>query len=132
MAQERNLKVDTARFSELMEQQRQRARAASAKDTMSITDTVSGQVLPETNRAGGMAGGISTGLPIICRAVVKPTASIGQVQKSVDAAGKPVDLRIEGRHDPCIVIRIVPVMEHMVNLVLLDLYLAQTAIQGWA
>jgi alanyl-tRNA synthetase len=48
MAQERNLKVDTARFSELMEQQRQRARAAIAKDSQSITDNVSGQVLPET------------------------------------------------------------------------------------
>ena len=79
-----------------------------------------------------MAGGITTGLPIICRAVVKPTASIGKAQKSVDASGKPLSLKIEGRHDPCIVIRIVPVIEHMVNLVLLDLYLAQTAIQGWA
>jgi len=48
MAQERNLKVDTARFSELMEQQRQRARAAIAKGSLSITDTVSGQILPET------------------------------------------------------------------------------------
>jgi alanyl-tRNA synthetase len=48
MAQERNLKVDTARFSELMEQQRQRARAAIAKDSLSITDNVSVQVLPET------------------------------------------------------------------------------------
>ena len=48
MAQERNLKVDTAKFSELMEQQRQRARAAITKDSLSITDTVSGQVLPET------------------------------------------------------------------------------------
>ena len=48
MAQERSLKVDTAKFSELMEQQRQRARAATAKDSISITDTASGQVLPET------------------------------------------------------------------------------------
>jgi len=48
MAQERSLKVDTSKFSELMEQQRQRARAATAKDSISITDTVSGQVLPET------------------------------------------------------------------------------------
>ncbi len=48
MAKERNLKVDTAKFSELMEQQRQRARAAITKDSLSITDTVSGQVLPET------------------------------------------------------------------------------------
>ena len=48
MAQERSLKVDTAKFSKLMEEQRQRARAAIAKDSLSITDTVSGQVLPET------------------------------------------------------------------------------------
>ena len=48
MATERSLKVDTTKFSELMEQQRQRARAAIAKDSLSITDTVSGQVLPET------------------------------------------------------------------------------------
>jgi chorismate synthase len=105
-------------------------RGSDANDR--FTTGSDGQVLPETNRAGGIAGGISTGLPIICRAVVKPTASIGRVQKSVDAAGEPLDLTIEGRHDPCIVIRIVPVIEHMVNLVLLDLYLAQAAIQGWA
>jgi chorismate synthase len=105
-------------------------RGSEANDR--FTTGSDGQVLPETNRAGGIAGGISTGLPIICRAVVKPTASIGRVQKSVDAAGEPLDLTIEGRHDPCIVIRIVPVIEHMVNLVLLDLYLAQAAIQGWA
>ena len=48
MAQERNLKVDTGRFAELMEEQRQRARAASAKDSLSIMDKVSGQVLPKT------------------------------------------------------------------------------------
>jgi len=104
-------------------------RGSEANDH--FTTAADGEVLPETNRAGGMAGGISTGQPIVCRAVVKPTASIGKVQKTVDAAGNPLDLRIEGRHDPCIVIRIVPVIEHMVNLVLLDLYLAHRAIQGW-
>jgi chorismate synthase len=104
-------------------------RGSEANDRFTAGED--GQVLPETNRAGGMAGGISTGLPIVCRAVIKPTASIGKVQKTVDATGKPLDLSIEGRHDPCIVIRIVPVIEHMVNLVLLDLYLAQAAIQGW-
>jgi chorismate synthase len=90
-----------------------------------------GTVVPESNRAGGVAGGISTGLPIVFRAAVKPTASIAQVQKTVDATGKAVDLTIEGRHDPCIVIRIVPVIEHMVNLVLIDLMLAQQALHGW-
>ncbi len=103
-------------------------RGSEANDR--FTGGADGQVFPETNRAGGMAGGISTGLPIVCRAAIKPTASIGKVQKSVDAAGRPLELRIEGRHDPCIVIRIVPVIEHMVNLVLLDLYLAQKALKG--
>jgi chorismate synthase len=96
-----------------------------------FTNTSDGTVIPATNRAGGMAGGISTGSPIICRVAVKPTASIGKIQNTVDAEGRPTELTIEGRHDPCIVIRLVPVVEHMVNLVLIDLYLSQQAQQGW-
>lgn len=88
-----------------------------------------GQVAPATNRAGGLAGGISTGLAIVCRAVVKPTSSIGRVQETVDARGQAVSLAVEGRHDPCIVLRVVPVIEHMVNLVLLDLLLAHGAMR---
>ena len=103
-------------------------RGSEANDRFTVASD--GGVLPETNRAGGMAGGISTGLPVVFRAVVKPTASIGKVQKTRDAAGRPVELTIEGRHDPCIVIRIVAVIEHMVNLVLIDLFLAQQAQQG--
>ena len=85
-----------------------------------------GQVLPGTNRAGGVAGGISTGLPLILRGAVKPTASIGRPQETVDAAGREQSLSVAGRHDPCIVIRLVPVVEHMINLVLADLLLSQT------
>jgi chorismate synthase len=88
-----------------------------------------GGVEPATNRAGGMAGGISTGLPLVLRAVVKPTSSIGRKQETVDARGQPVSLEVEGRHDPCIVLRVVPVIEHMVSLVLLDLWLAQGALR---
>jgi len=88
-----------------------------------------GGVAPATNRAGGMAGGISTGLPLVLRAVVKPTSSIGRRQETVDASGRPVSLEVEGRHDPCIVLRVVPVIEHMVSLVLLDLWLAQGALR---
>jgi chorismate synthase len=84
-----------------------------------------GTAVPGSNRAGGVAGGISTGLPLVCRAAVKPTASIGRPQTTVDAAGRDLELTIEGRHDPCIVIRLVPVAEHMVNLVLVDLLLSQ-------
>ncbi len=86
-------------------------------------------MVPATNRAGGMAGGISTGLPLVCRAVVKPTSSIGKAQDTVDARGRPVSLVVEGRHDPCIVLRVVPVVEHMVNLALLDLLLAHGALR---
>jgi chorismate synthase len=74
-----------------------------------------------------MAGGISTGLPIVCRAVIKPTASIGVEQQTVDARGEPIRLSVQGRHDPCIVLRIVPVIEHMINLALADLLLAHMA-----
>jgi chorismate synthase len=74
-----------------------------------------------------MAGGISTGLPIVCRVAVKPTASIGAEQETVDARGRPVRLSVQGRHDPCIVPRAVPVIEHMINIVLVDLLLAHLA-----
>jgi chorismate synthase len=74
-----------------------------------------------TNNAGGILGGISTGEPIRCRIAVKPTASISKPQRSVDMAKmKAVELRITGRHDPCICPRIVPVAEAMVALVLVD------------
>jgi chorismate synthase len=88
-----------------------------------------GEVAPATNRAGGMAGGITTGLPVVLRAAVKPTSSIGKAQNTVDARGRPLELVVEGRHDPCIVPRVVPVIEHMVNLVLIDLLLAQGAVR---
>jgi len=100
-------------------------RGSSANDP--FTRNAGGEVVPASNRAGGMAGGISTGLPIVCRVAVKPTASIGAEQETVDARGRPVRLSVQGRHDPCIVPRIVPVIEHMINIVLVDLLLAHVA-----
>jgi chorismate synthase len=73
-----------------------------------------------TNHAGGITGGISTGQEIIFRAAVKPTASISSPQKTVDREGKETEIRTEGRHDPIICPRIVPVMEAMAALVLCD------------
>lgn len=102
-------------------------RGSEANDAYT---TRRGEVVPATNRAGGVLGGISTGLPLVARAVVKPTSSIGAAQKSVDRQGRPIDLSIGGRHDPCIVIRVIPVLEHMLNLVLIDLLFAQNAMQG--
>lgn len=73
-----------------------------------------------TNNAGGILGGISNGDEIFARVAVKPTPSISRTQKTVDVAGKSTDIVIEGRHDPCIVPRIIPVIESMAALVILD------------
>jgi len=74
-----------------------------------------------TNNSGGVLGGVSNGMPIICRIAVKPTSSIGKEQDTVDLRTmKPTKLLIKGRHDPCIVPRILPVAEAMVALVLVD------------
>jgi chorismate synthase len=72
------------------------------------------------NNAGGILGGISSGQPLVARVAVKPTPSIAAEQKTVDVHGANRTLAIEGRHDPCIVPRIVPVVEAMVALTLLD------------
>lgn len=75
----------------------------------------------ETNNAGGILGGISTGSPIIVRIAVKPTPSISRTQRTVDlTTGEAVEIEIKGRHDPAIPPRIVPVAEAMVALVLAD------------
>ena len=83
-----------------------------------------GRISVRTNNAGGILGGISTGAPVVCRIAVKPTASIPKPQRSVDMAKmEGVELKIEGRHDPCICPRIVPVAEAMVALVLVDCWM---------
>jgi chorismate synthase len=74
----------------------------------------------ETNRAGGILGGISTGSPIVFRIAVKPTPSISLPQRTVGEGGEEREIRIRGRHDPCIAPRIVPVVEAMTAIILLD------------
>ncbi len=80
-----------------------------------------------SNRAGGILGGISTGAPIVARCAVKPTPSIALPQRTVDAAGEAVEIRVGGRHDPCIAPRLVPVAEAMLGLVLADALLLHDA-----
>lgn len=82
---------------------------------------VGGTVRTETNRAGGILGGITTGAPVVWQMAVKPTPSIGRVQRSVDMdEGTDTELTVRGRHDPCIVPRAVPVAEAACALALLD------------
>ncbi len=89
-----------------------------------------GEIRTKTNNAGGILGGISTGEPIICRIAVKPTPSISKPQRSVDMGlMQEVEIKIKGRHDPCICPRIVPVAEAMVALMLVD-YLMRNAPPG--
>ena len=73
-----------------------------------------------TNHAGGIAGGISTGQPVRCRVAFKPTSSILTPVESITSAGEATEVRTKGRHDPCVGIRGVPVVEAMMALVLAD------------
>lgn len=82
---------------------------------------VDGTPRPVSNNAGGILGGISTGLPLIWQMAVKPTPSIGREQPSVDIdAETDTELIVRGRHDPCIVPRAVPVAEAACALALMD------------
>lgn len=86
------------------------------------------KVATETNRHGGMLGGISSGEPIVCRVAIKPTSSIPRSQRTVNRAGEPTEILVKGRHDPCLLPRFVPMGEAMMALVLADhLLRARTA-----
>jgi chorismate synthase len=83
-----------------------------------------GQVRTRSNHHGGILGGISTGMPVLLRAAFKPTPSIGLEQDSVSLSEKSnAKLVIEGRHDPCIVLRAAPVVEAAMAIVLYDFLL---------
>ncbi|MDH5676423.1 MAG: chorismate synthase [Myxococcales bacterium] len=80
-----------------------------------------------SNRSGGVQGGISNGAPIDLRVAFKPTATISLPQQTVNRSGEAVTLEAQGRHDPCVLPRAVPIVEAMVMLVLADHYLRQQA-----
>ena len=97
-------------------------RGSQNNDDYVISD---GQIRTVTNNAGGILGGITTGMPLIFRAAFKPTPSIAQAQKSVRLSTlEECTLEVKGRHDPCIVPRAVPVVESAAAIVLMDMLLA--------
>lgn len=81
-----------------------------------------GMIITSTNHAGGILGGISNGMPLSVRCVFKPTSSIGKTQETLNKDGEEKELSLpEGsRHDPCVAIRAVPIVEAMAALVLAD------------
>jgi chorismate synthase len=79
------------------------------------------------NRSGGVLGGISTGQDVVVSIAIKPTPSISIERNSIDIYGNPVMVGTQGRHDPCVGIRAVPVAEAMLKLVLIDAALMHRA-----
>ncbi|HXN35272.1 MAG TPA: chorismate synthase [Opitutaceae bacterium] len=86
-----------------------------------------GRIGTETNRSGGIQGGISDGEEIHFNVAFKPVATIMKAQRTVDLAGNPTELSGAGRHDPCVVYRAVPIVEAMAALVLVDHWMRNAA-----
>ena len=96
-------------------------RGSENNDPYTVED---GRVAICTNHAGGILGGITTGMPVVFRVAVKPTPSIASPQQTVNLdTMQPEKLRITGRHDPCIVPRAVPVVEAVAAIAVADLIL---------
>ena len=90
----------------------------------------SDEIVPQgfsSNNSGGILGGISTGQTITANVAFKPTSSIPQDRKSINTSNKPVLMKTKGRHDPCVAIRAVPIIEAMMALVLMDHLLRDVA-----
>lgn len=100
-------------------------RGSEANDAFRISE---GKIVTESNHAGGINGGITNGMPVICRIAVRPTPSIGRKQDTVSLKQmKNEDIKIQGRHDPCILPRVVPVVEAMSAIGILDLWKERSA-----
>ena len=99
-------------------------RGSMVNDAFTVED---GNIKTQTNYCGGILGGISTGMPVVFKASIKPTPSIAKAQQSVNLqTGEITTLEVSGRHDPCIVPRVVPVLEAAAAIAVMDLILGNT------
>ena len=104
-------------------------RGSENNDAFSVEN---GRIITDSNRCGGILGGITDGMPLTFRAAVKPTPSIARPQRSVDlTTGETVPLTVTGRHDPCIVPRAVPCIEAAAAIAVYDALLARRKEQAW-
>ena len=98
--------------------------AMTGSENNDLYDIKDGKIVTRTNNAGGVLGGISTGMPVIVRVAVKPTASIARIQETVDMQTMArTNLTVAGRHDTCIVPRAVPAVEAMMAITICDFVL---------
>lgn len=103
-------------------------RGSGYNDPYTMQD---GRVATTRNNAGGLLGGLTTGMPIVVRVAFRPTPSIGREQATVSLMEKTnATLSVHGRHDPCVVVRAVPVVESAVALALAELWLESRASQA--
>lgn len=94
-------------------------KGSEANDTYYIDNN---KVKTTSNNNGGLLGGITNGMPVVFKTAIKPTSSIEKIQKTIDIASKEeINLSVKGRHDPCIVPRVIPVIESVACLCILDL-----------
>lgn len=99
-------------------------RRGSENNDLFTTDSEGG-IVTSTNRAGGILGGISDGMPVWFRVAFKATPSIRREQQTVDRQGRPTVISVEGRHDPCVALRGVAVVEAMTALTVADMMAAR-------
>lgn len=101
------------------------ASAMHGSEHADIFTREDGRIVTRTNHSGGIQGGISNGMPVTMRVAFKPTPSIAQPLETVDKEGNPTTVMTEGRHDPCVALRGVPVVQAMAILTVADLLLQQ-------
>ena len=103
-------------------------RGSEANDPFRLEN---GRVVCETNNAGGINGGITNGMPLVVRMAMRPTPSIAAEQRTVNLRTmEETTLRTHGRHDPCLAVRAIPVMEAAVAVAVLDAMMESAALEN--